>query len=214
MIIFGMKTRLTRNSEEEPLPKCCPSCQGDLSLHDLKSWFTLYFIPLIPINKIDSCYKCENCEQTYKEEIKNMLVSPKDQAKIKRQMEKQFAVTLAACMTHMAKIDGKICKKEKAMLNKYANDFKKYKTDIQKTIEKVSKSKNDQYVMQMLTEAREVLTASGLSTIIAQVVRVLLADGKIDAKEKQLLKEYLLVCGIPKGTYKEIISKVKKNMKT
>ena len=73
MIIFGTKTRHSKVKNEETLINSCPYCQRNLELHDLKEWFTLYFIPIFPFNKIESFYKCINCKQTYKKEIKSML---------------------------------------------------------------------------------------------------------------------------------------------
>jgi hypothetical protein len=64
----------------------------------------------------------------------------------------------------------------------------------------------------MLNRAKEILTAEGIMLMLAQIVKVLLADGKIDKKEEKLMREYLLVCGVPRNIYNEIIDRVKKNL--
>ena len=215
MIIFGIKTRSSKIDDAEVLKSSCPSCKGDLELHDLKKWFTLYFIPVIPLNKIESYYKCVGCSQTYKEAIKDMLGgSEKDRAKAQEDAKKAFATTLAACMTRMAKIDGTISKKEKQEITKISGSkaFSKYKKDVEKTIEKVSRSKDDEEVFEMLRKAKATLTADAVFIIIGQVARVVLADGKIDKKEEALMKEFLLACGIPRDIYGKIIDKVRESM--
>jgi hypothetical protein len=45
--------------------------------------------------------------------------------------------------------------------------------------------------------------------IIAQIAKVLKADGKIDKKEEALMKVYMLVCGIPRNLYGEVIKNIK-----
>jgi|APSaa5957512622_1039677.scaffolds.fasta_scaffold40831_3 hypothetical protein len=74
MILFGTKTRHTKVKDEVILSNSCPKCQGNLELYDVKEWFTLYFIPIFPFNKVDSCYKCDKCKQAYMKEIKSMFV--------------------------------------------------------------------------------------------------------------------------------------------
>ena len=213
MIIFGARTRFSRSKIGEVLKKACPNCRGDLELSDLKRWFTLYFIPIFPFSTIETLYKCKDCEKAYGLDIKRAIVgSKKDRAKLEKEAKKLFATTLAACMTHMAKIDGHISKEEQAEIKSATKHFSGFKKDIEKTIDKVKRSKNDEIVFNMLRDAAGILSAQGIMAIIAQVTRVLLADGRIDKAEEKLLKEYLLVCGIPRGMYKEIVAKVKKNM--
>ena len=46
--------------------------------------------------------------------------------------------------------------------------------------------------------------------ILAQAAVVLLADGTIEKEEEDLMKEYLIACGLPKELYQTIIDKLKK----
>ena len=211
MIFFGYKTRITKAKVDDILNNACPNCKGDLQLSDLKKWFTLYFIPIFPFSHIETLYHCKACESSYKENIKSALMgSKKDQEKVKEQAEKMFATTLAACMTQMAKIDGKISSEEEKQIKDVSKNFKKYQSDINSVIAKVKKSKNNEEVYEMLRKARTILTAEGVMIMIAQIAKVLLADGKIDKKEEELMKEYMLICGIQKDLYKDIIERVKK----
>ncbi|MBW3001914.1 TerB family tellurite resistance protein [Candidatus Woesearchaeota archaeon] len=214
MIIWGFKTRLTESGDADVISNACPECSGNLVLHDLKKWFTLYFIPVFPYSTIESCYKCMNCEKTFKQEIKEMLQdSKKSRDKIKKEMQKMFATTLAACMTHMASIDGRISREEKEELDTLMNTLPDFKADIKKTIEQVKKAKNNDAIFAKLNQAKQVLTSEGIMLIIAQLARVLLADGKINKKEEALMKEYLLVCGIPRDAYSTIIERAKEAKK-
>lgn len=119
-----------------------------------------------------------------------------------------IALTLAACMTHMAKIDGQVDPSEEREIVKLANKFPQFKDEIYAVVHKVSEAQNTDAVYEMLRKARTILTAEGIMVVMAQIAKVLLADGRIDPKEEQLMKEYLLICGIPRNLYGDIINRV------
>lgn len=68
---------------------------------------------------------------------------------------------------------------------------------------------NENFVFDLLNTAREILSTEGLLTILAQSAKVLLADGKIEKGEENLMKEYLVACGLPKEMYKTLLDKLK-----
>ena len=212
MIIWGYKTRMSKNGDDV-LKNSCPGCKGDLELTDLKKWFTLYFIPIFPFQHIDTFYKCEKCEQTYKQEIKEMLKKNKPSKEIIDESKKQFAIILTACMTHMAKADGTIGKTEKEEIDNIAKQLPQFKTELKKVFDKVKDAKSDTYVMNLLKEATKTLTADGIMMVMGNVARVLLADGKIDKKEEALMKKFLKACDLSEVLYDIIIIKVKEAMK-
>ena len=214
LILFGARTRVSKSREEDILKNSCPGCGSNLVLSDLKRWFTLYFIPIFPVSHIDTFYKCDKCEQTYKKEIKKMLNQNKKQKEdIQKNAKKNFAIALAACMTHMAKADGKISKEEKDEIKKVTSNFPEFKEDINKVMQKVNKSKSDDDVFKILRQAQKYLTAEAVMLLIGQLARVLLADGRIDKAEEKLMKEYLLACGLDRTLFNVIIQKVKEGNK-
>jgi uncharacterized tellurite resistance protein B-like protein len=214
LILFGARTRVSRSREDDVLKNSCPGCGSDLELSDLKRWFTLYFIPIFPVSHVDTFYKCVKCKQTYKKEIKKMLKNTaKDRADFEKNARKNFAVALAACMTHMARADGKISKEEKDEIKKVTSKFPDFKDDVDKVMQKVSKSKDDDEVFKILRSAQKYITADGVMILIGQLARVLLADGKIDKAEEKLMKDYLLACGLDRNLFSVIIQKVKEGKK-
>ena len=123
--------------------------------------------------------------------------------------QKMFAQALTAGMTQMAIIDGTMSKEEKEQIQKITEQFPKHKKEIEETIKKVSKGNSKDEVEKILLKARDVLTAEGIMILIGSIARTLLADGTIDKKEETLMKEYLMICGIPQSLYQQIIDKVK-----
>ncbi len=67
MIIIWGETHLGKqNVVKEEMQ--CPQCYKDtiLSSYTSRSWFTLYFIPLIPMGRFRAMLYCESCKQFYK----------------------------------------------------------------------------------------------------------------------------------------------------
>lgn len=67
-IIFG-----TRNIEGRgrPQPLHCPHCGPDHHgrLVTVRTWFTLYFIPVIPLQAVARFVQCQSCGDTFHPEI-------------------------------------------------------------------------------------------------------------------------------------------------
>lgn len=212
MIIFGTKGRIKRSSKNETLPKACPQCGNDLDLSELKKWFTLYFIPIFPYSHIDTFYYCKECESSYKEEFRNQLLSGKEeQEQLQAETVKFFAMTLIACLSYMAKVDGEISFEEEKMINDTISTFKDYTSDLEDIYKKV---KSEQYkkddIYAYLRKASEIITTEGILMLIAELARMILADGKIDKEEEKLMKSFMLICGLSEDLYETVLEKVKK----
>lgn len=65
MIIFGTRG-ITTTPEKGDFH--CPSCDATqkYGLKRVRRFFTLYFIPLIPLNKLGEYVECVTCKDTYK----------------------------------------------------------------------------------------------------------------------------------------------------
>ncbi len=214
MIIFGSKGRITRAKADEVLKKACVKCKGDLVLSDLKKWFTLYFVPVFPFEHVDTLYHCQKCDNTYRKEFKSMMhQDTTERKKLQDDIQKTYITTMAACMIHMAKIDGKITKEELAEIQNLKKGFPKYKKDIDSIVSKVRRSKDDAFVFQILKTTANMITAEGAAMMMASIARVLLADGKIDPKEEKLMKKYIKAMGMPASVYGLAISRVKEAMR-
>lgn len=210
LIIFGTRGRITNASDGDILPSACPNCEADLRLKDLKTWFTLFFIPVFPFDKIDSFYQCSSCDSSYKQSARDALMNASiSKDEMVQQAEKLFAKTLVSCMMHMANIDGDIDASEMAEINTVKDRFSQHEEELQNCIDTVKNSDDpEEFVYDLLRQSREALTAEAIMGIIGQSAKVLLADGKIDKEEEKLLKEYLLVCGLPKSLYETVLEKM------
>jgi uncharacterized membrane protein YebE (DUF533 family) len=211
-IIFGTMGIKNRVSDEAPLTGQCPNCTGNLHLKRYKRWFTLFFIPIFPFETIDTFYECDKCNNAYAERIREVLTQSNEQKeKALTEAKKLFAKTLVATMTHMAMIDGHFADEEEREIKEVMNKFPDYINEIEPLFQKVKINGNaDNFVFNLLNEARNVLSAEAVLNLIAQSAVVLLADGKIENEEKQLMEEYLISCGLPKSFYSTLLEKLKK----
>lgn len=75
LIIFG---RRNSTSVESTGQFNCPRCgPGRVYLHKVvKRWFTLYFIPIIPMGRVGDYVECQSCGGTYGSEILAFALPP------------------------------------------------------------------------------------------------------------------------------------------
>jgi hypothetical protein len=73
-IIFGTRGRITAANPQDILESSCPACQGDLELKVNKTWFTLFFLPIFPVNTNGTFYHCSQCDSAYRSEARQHLV--------------------------------------------------------------------------------------------------------------------------------------------
>lgn len=71
IIIFGNKVRYKTISTGQFY---CPQCkaQRDYELRQVRNWFALYFIPIIPLNTIGEFVTCLTCGTQFAKEVLSM----------------------------------------------------------------------------------------------------------------------------------------------
>src|SRR5207245_816697 len=70
IIFFGWRT-LTRQRPETPVNTVCPSCRQQSSIVPMqgRDWFTLFFIPVLPISSAKQFVKCTSCQTCFDMDI-------------------------------------------------------------------------------------------------------------------------------------------------
>lgn len=211
-IVFGTRGIKHTIKDSEILKDSCPNCdKGNLVNKLYRRWFTLFFIPVIPLDEIDRFYECDHCKSGYNEKIKEVLNNHNlDLEENKSHYQFIYAKAVIAAMTHMAVIDGDFAKEEEREINDVINAFEEFKDELWNVHQAVRTNLNkDNQVFNFLYDARSELSSEALLNILAQAGVVLLADGSIEKEEEMLMKDYLIACGLPKDLYSEIINKLK-----
>ena len=210
-IIFGTRGLKHTVKESPILTNACPNCnQGNLVNTLYRRWFTVFFIPVIPLDVIDRFYACDRCDSAYNESIKSVLQqSEKEVQETQQQAKLIFAKALVASMTHMAVIDNDFAEEEEREIMDMIENFSDFKEEllaIHHTIKEEGNKGNQ--VFDYLNSARNMLSSEALINLLAQAAVVLLADGSIEKEEEDLMKDYLVACGLPKEMYSTLIEKL------
>ncbi|HEY4055992.1 MAG TPA: zinc-ribbon domain-containing protein [Kofleriaceae bacterium] len=68
LIIFGRRNMTkTANAGQFTCPRCGPASHYEHK--QVKRWFTLYFIPVIPLGVVGEYVECRACAGTFKPEV-------------------------------------------------------------------------------------------------------------------------------------------------
>ncbi len=210
-IIFGTRGLKHTVKDSPVLSNSCPNCNnGNLQNKLYRRWFTLFFIPVIPLDTVDRFYECDSCKSAYNENIKTILQKSQDEINENQMHAKLiFAKALVASMTHMSIIDGDFAAEEEREIMDAIEGFPEMKDDLMTVHHHIKEHANkDNQVFNYLNEARNALSSEALLNILAQAAVVLLADGSIEKEEENLMKEYLIACGLPKEMYQNLIDRL------
>lgn len=74
MLIWGLRVRLKILEQGEFF---CPTCGGDrhYARKQMRRWFTLFFIPLIPLKVLGEVIECETCHGRFDEQVLHLPTS-------------------------------------------------------------------------------------------------------------------------------------------
>ena len=102
MIIFGTRgVTLTKDKGHFYCPEC--RSQREYALKRVRRFFTLYFIPVIPLDKLGDFVECKTCRNSFRESI---LDYKPDAAEVKFDTEYQKAIRRVTIQMMLA--DGRV----------------------------------------------------------------------------------------------------------
>jgi tellurite resistance protein len=184
MIIFGTRG-VTYNADDGDFH--CPECEGQkYHRKRVRRFFTLYFIPLIPLDKMGEYIECDGCKSTYKDSILDYQPGPGSSANV----EAEFLVAIKRVMALMVIADGQVDDDEIEVMGKV---FEKVagksvsEDDIRREVMEARAGSPD--VDAYLGEVGPYLNAEGKEMIIKAAFMVAAADGHFDDSEMELLVE-------------------------
>ena len=203
MIIFG--TRGVKSTIKEGKFHC-PQCASQQAYKHKKvtKFFTLYFIPLIPLGSAGEYVECQSCRGTF---IPRVLQHQPQQTQ--DQFLAEYEKALKHSLVLMMLADGEIDDREKQVVldvaNKFSHndmamhDLEQYITEVQHQSEGV-----DTY----LKRVAPMLNSHGKEVVIKCALTVAAADGHIDNSELQLLKEIALALEVTGAHLKGILAEL------
>jgi len=183
MIIFGTRGVTTTPDKGQ---FHCPQCNGqtEYQLKRVRSFFTLYFIPLIPLNKLGEYVECPRCQGTY-----DIGILDYDPGQESAKFEALFFVAVKQVMIGMLLADGHIDDDEVLMLQSQFRDLTGSdisEQDLREEIAEIEKSGSDP--LELVGGLAGGLNDSGKETVIRAAYAIANADGEFDASEVVMLQ--------------------------
>lgn len=156
----------------------CPNCGGDRHYRRrvARRWFTLFFLPVIPLNRVGEVIECRTCRGRFDLAVLRMPTARQMEVALPEAMRRAAAIVLAAGDPGDPRARARAAE---AVRGYGAADFDD--DLLQADLEAVA-DPGDAIARagaQLTTEARE--------WFLAQAVRVALADGVLDDAERQAL---------------------------
>lgn len=203
MIIFG--TRGVKSTLKEGSFHC-PQCECNKNYKHKKvtKFFTLYFIPIIPLERLGEFVECQSCKGTF---ITKVLDYRKDAAS--DQFLSEYEKAMKHCMVLIMLADGEIDENEMAMVQKIVNKFGHNDItldELEQYVKQVEQNRED--IATYLKKVTPSLNEHGKEIVIKCALSVAGADGNIDASEIKLIQEMATVMEMSPSHFKGILSEM------
>lgn len=208
MIIFG--TRGVNSTMEEG-HFFCPQCEREepYRLRKVTRFFTLYFIPLIPLGRIGEFVECRTCTSTF---VPNVLDYEPGQG------ENEFLAEYEKAMKHtmvlMMLADGEIDEEELLVVQDIINRNGHHDVTLEELefyANTVKNSPDD--VSTYLKNVATSLNEHGKEMVIRSAFSVAAADGHIDDSEVNLIYEMGQVMNMSKAHLRGILEEEEEEMR-
>ena len=201
MIIFGTRGVTTTPDKGE---FHCPTCNSiqPYGLKRVRRFFTLYFIPLIPLDNLGEYVECDACKDTYKKNVLDTNASASSE-----EFEAEYHSAIKKVMVHVLLADGVIDDSEvETSIDIY---HKITGTEIsaasfRNEIDVIQASKED--LSGCLRNLQGVLNDEGKELVIKAALYVAFADGEFQQEEQDLLAKIGSDLGMTKAHIQGVIS--------
>ena len=184
MIIFG--TKATRKLLDKGSFDC-PQCNQTTGFEKrrARTWFHLYFIPLIPMKTYPAYVECQACKGTFVEGVLNGSTGATSDA-----IRAEFETTALAILVRMAWADGKIEPEEVDAIEHVVNrmctrDYTRAEIDAE--IAEAKDSLDD--ALSVATRVGNLLNDEGKEMIVHAVFHIAAADGHFAREEEDTILE-------------------------
>ena len=207
MIIFG--TRGVTYAKERG-NFFCPGCAGNQSYQwkRVRSFFTLYFIPLIPLNVVAEYIECSGCGGTYRKDILSH-----DPAAESEQAQAEYHQAIQRVMVHMMLADGKIESSEVETIRNVYTKLANTELSPAQIHQQIKEIKEIEAagdgVLDELQAMGPYLNEHGREMVLKAAIMVADADGTIQHEEQELLTKIAEAIGMSPAHFRGILAEMK-----
>ena len=183
-IIFGTRgVTFTKQQGTFYCPRCGPN--HPFKHKNVRRFFTLYFIPVIPLDQLGEYVECNTCQGTYNVEI--LDYHPEADGV---QIEALFMVAMKQVMIAMLLADGVIDDDEVRELQATYEDLSGVpvtETDLREEIAVIQNEGST--AIEMVGSLASGLNDKGKEMVITAAYQIAIADGRVDPAEQQLIQD-------------------------
>lgn len=182
----------------------CPQCgAGSAYVHKtVRNFFTLYFIPLIPLNKLGEYVECGGCQGTY--DVSILTYDPSEQ---ENKQQALFMVAMKQVMIGMLLADGVIDDDEVIEVQNIFEDLTGVEVtekDLREEIEVIQQRGTD--TLEMIGAMAEMLNDPGKEKVVKAAYRIAGADGEIDPSETAFLDQLAHALKLSRAHFRGILA--------
>jgi tellurite resistance protein len=163
----------------------CPSCSSfrQYKKKRVRRFFTLYFIPIIPLDLIGEYVECSACESTWKTDILDY-----EPAQPRRNIEAEYQLAVRRVMVLMTLSDGLIQDEELDEIGRIYEIIGKTRIEREAIRKEATEAlRAGESVEEYLSAVASYLNEAGKENIIRAAFMVAAADGTFHEAEKALL---------------------------
>ena len=193
MIIWGSKGRTTTITSGEFY---CPDCVDykPYNHQKVKRWFTLYFIPILPLSDLGEYIECGDCKATYKNNVLDF-----DPKKQQQEFQALFAIATRDIMLKIALADGVIEDKELKQTIASFEAITNREISHQQLLEALEELKKDDInIKKYALSIGPYLNHVGKEMVLRGAIAVSKSDGKIQNEELEMVHTLALALDLPR----------------
>lgn len=184
-IIFGTRSRATTTDTGRFF---CPACgkRRPYDLKEVRRHGTLYFIPVLPLDKVGEYVECKKCGATFYPKVLNSMPELRS-----RQIEARFHKGVRGVLVHMMLADGNTTGAELETVRRVYRSVTGTELD-EKRLHKQARSKKwtrKLGLVASLSALSRTLNDQGKEVILRAAARVATVDGRVGPEEHDLLLE-------------------------
>lgn len=204
MIIFGTRG-VTLSKESGDFH--CPACNGSPQAYTRKSvrrFFTLYFIPVIPLDKLGEYVQCHRCNGTF-----NVQVLEHDPEAERNQARAEFADHVKRVMVLTALVDGDPDSSEsEAIQDVYEKLGGGHLDDGALAKEYAQARQAGISIGDYTSRFADQLNEHGKEIVVKAAIRVALADDPLNVQEEQFLDELAAALNMTQAHFKGVLAEM------
>ncbi len=190
MIIFGWRgVTYTKDRGEFFCPGC--TAQTAYKMKRVRNFFTLYFIPLIPLNKMGDFVECTRCRNQFKAEVLDMdtekMLAEAQASSV--DVESEYFVALRRIMIETMVAKGHALDSERSEVIAAYTELSGQQLTHDMLNQEVGQAQREPAGLSALRALAPNLNERGKETVLFAAYRIAMADGVIADEEWSLIAE-------------------------